>query len=141
MEEETAGPDLKALIGNNFTEQVGASGSGVDDKAHEKRMEAFIDERMGVAVEEEVRAPKVMSEEDKLYVIADAPKTEDAETAEGITGYDEPGGMPRASCFERAESYSCVVPWRPPPQQRGAFVHEHRACRGEFTHGLSTQKH
>jgi hypothetical protein len=84
IRKEAAGPDLKALISNQFTEQVG--GAQNEDEVHEKRLEAFIDEQMGVTKESEEEV-KQISEEDKLYQIADVVKGDSDQTSEGITGY------------------------------------------------------
>jgi hypothetical protein len=83
MQKQAAGPDLKSLISNQFTEQVGTAQT--EDEVHEKRLEAFIDEQMGVAKESE-ETVKPMSEEDKLYQIADVVKGDSDQTSEGITG-------------------------------------------------------
>jgi hypothetical protein len=83
MHKQAAGPDLKSLISNQFTEQVGTAQT--EDEVHEKRLEAFIDEQMGVAKESE-ETVKPMSEEDKLYEIADVVKGDSDQTSEGITG-------------------------------------------------------
>lgn len=86
IQEQAAGPDLKALMTSQFTEQTLASQA--DDKVHEKRMEAFIDEKMGVVQEEEVKV-KVLSEEDKLYVVKDAGSAV-IDQSEGSTGNAAP---------------------------------------------------
>ena len=95
LEEEERGlqedsTDVKALITNQFTQQTGNSGS--DDKAHESRMQAFIDSQMGVTKDEsELKAEKTktISEEDDLYALPDVLKSEDG-NAEGLSGNAAP---------------------------------------------------
>jgi len=87
IQDQAAGPDLKALMTSQFTEQVGTAVN--DDKVHEKRMEAFIDEQLGTAKDpdEAHSKPKELSAEDKLYVIeAEGLGPDTSTTAEGITG-------------------------------------------------------
>lgn len=86
IQEQDSGPDLKALMTSQFTEQTSASQA--DDKVHEKRMEAFIDEKMGVVKEEEGKI-KVLSEEDKLYIVKEAALTS-IEQSEGSVGNAAP---------------------------------------------------
>ena len=61
-----------------------------DDKVHEKRMEDFIDEKMGVVkdrddVVENKATSKAKSEEDQLYHIEDVAKNEN-QIDESISG-------------------------------------------------------
>lgn len=79
--QEQVGSNLKAIMTNQFTEQVGSAQT--DDQAHLKRMEAYIDEKMGV-IQENIPA-KVITEEDKLFEIAQVAKN--STTDEGSIGY------------------------------------------------------
>ena len=83
LQKQEDGPDPKALITSQFTEQVGLAQA--DSQVHEKRMEEFINEKMGVN-KEAAEAPKIRTDEDKLYDIADLVKGEES-TSDGITGY------------------------------------------------------
>lgn len=76
LQDEAAGPDLKALMTSQFTGQVGQGQDG--GKAHEQRMEDFIEEqvneKMGIKKDKDTTAtedPRTMTEEDKLYLIPD----------------------------------------------------------------------
>jgi hypothetical protein len=90
VQEELAGPNLKAIMTNQFTEQVGLTQS--DDKVHLKRMEAYIDEKMGISSQnqgsQDNKDVKVMSEEDKLFLINDPNQT--TKVDEGSTGIAAP---------------------------------------------------
>mmetsp|Transcript_63583 Transcript_63583/g.124826 ORF Transcript_63583/g.124826 Transcript_63583/m.124826 type:complete len:361 (-) Transcript_63583:182-1264(-) len=92
QQQQDSGPNLKALMSNQFTEQVGLMQA--DDKVHEKRMEDFIDEQMGVVKDQDPACEKpsvsrAKTEEDQLYVIKDVAKIEDVAN-EGITGNAAP---------------------------------------------------
>jgi hypothetical protein len=88
----------------------------VDDKVHEKRMEEYINEQMGVVGSAdtpiETGLSKSKKEEDDLYVIHDATKA-DNEANEGITGCEK----------------MCCCPLSPNlvvlKQERSSFIHEH----------------
>jgi hypothetical protein len=82
IQQQVAGSSLKTIMTNQFTEQVGLAQS--DDKVHLKRMEAYIDEKMGVAVQNE-KPQKVVTEEDKLFEIAQVARNPNVD--EGSTGY------------------------------------------------------
>jgi len=84
IQDQLAGPSLKTIMTNQFTEQIGLSQG--DDKAHLKRMEAYIDEKMGVA-KKDIQPTKILSEEDKLFLIKEDHSTK---VDEGSTGVAAP---------------------------------------------------
>jgi len=93
--EVDGGADLKNLITNQFTEQVGSH--TIDDHVHEKRMEEFINERLGKkpAGDEDEKAaeavPQSKREEDALYQIPElAPEAVGGASVEGGTGHAAP---------------------------------------------------
>lgn len=79
--QEQTNSNLKTIMTNQFTEQVGSAQA--DDQVHQKRMEAYIDEKMGVSHEEIV--VKVVTEEDKLFEIAQVAR-DAGDKDEGSTG-------------------------------------------------------
>ena len=89
LQEESAGPDMNAIMTNQFTQQVGTSTG--DDEIHERRMQAFLDEQMGVSKTNEsvIEKKTTNSEEDELYAIPETLKSND-KTAEGLSGNAAP---------------------------------------------------
>lgn len=91
QQQETAGSDLKALMTNQFTEQVGLMHA--DDQVHEKRMQEFINEKMGV-IQGGTRDDDPLElfgkkGEDQLYLIADTHNV-DVKRDDGTTGNAAP---------------------------------------------------
>jgi len=93
-QQDVTGPDLKALMKHQFSGEVGKH---EEDKAHAKRMEEFIEEKMGTKKQEiPGNEVKELSEEDKLFLVPDDlnPKRNDQDEGfdrrEGFSGEAAP---------------------------------------------------
>jgi hypothetical protein len=91
MTEESATSDVKALMTNQFTQHV--DNARDDDAVHEIRMQAFIEEQMGIAKEPDSRMKEstaFVSDEGNLYAIPEVLKGVGESHAEGLSGNAAP---------------------------------------------------